>query len=391
MARFVHATEGLLGSTEVILKSRTVVAAYWPFASEATRRQLIDAANDVIATPIPIVLGLPASKFGSYHPLRYCAACHQDGLSRRGYFTWQLSQQLPGVWWCPQHKQTLEQVQKVRSVWRQPGSESLALGSPKSDAEVHALSLMQALSSTLASLERASPIGLGNAVIHRLRVIGLATSPARLNNAKLSIWLQSSPIYQWMLRQGSLVNLPANNWVVPLIRGRRRSHPLKWMIVWTCAWQATSVESAVQAFVKAAADTDPCGPSGQLTFWPDFAEEIDVPALPMDVEAAFLGATTMREVALELNASFGAVRQWLSDYPEFARQWLEGVRGKRLAQAKGSIEIVITAKPTISRSELLKVCKTDVAWLAQNSPSTLRSLLNRLPARLGPQVELFRI
>ena len=55
-----------------------------------------------------------------------------------------------------------------------------------------------------------------------------------------------SPIYQWMLRQGSLVNLPANNWVVPLIRGRRRSHPLKWMIVWTCAWQATSVDPPCQ-------------------------------------------------------------------------------------------------------------------------------------------------
>jgi hypothetical protein len=68
---------------------------------------------------------------------------------------------------------------------------------------------------------------------------------------------------------------------------------------------------------------------------------------------------------------------------------LAHLREHRFTLAKGNIEHVIEVQPTISRSELLKECHTDVEWLARESPASLRSILNRLPAKRGPQGELF--
>lgn len=389
MGRFAHATGGLLGSTEQILKSRTVASAYWPFASEATRQQLLDAANDLIGTPIPMVLGLTASRLGAFHPLRYCAKCRRRSLIDKGYATWNIAQQLPGVWWCPTHGQTLEQVTTTRLIWRKPGDDSQPLEGPKSDAETHALTMMQVLASSLVTLEYVNTEGLAFAAIHRLRRIGVATSPARLNSTKIAAWLLGSPLYMWAMRQGGLVTMPKNNWAVPLMRGRGRSHPFKWLVLWTCAWQNEPIDSALHDFMAAATKSQIFRPRGQGRLWDDVDDQNFAADIPPEIEAAFLRATTIKDVAIELKISVGAAQQWLSDYPYFARQWLTHIREQRFSLAREHVEQVIALKTTISRSSLLKECHTDVEWLARYSPASLRSLLNRLPAKRGPQGELF--
>jgi hypothetical protein len=125
--RFVAATAGKLGGVEEILRTRTVVAAYWPFADQTTRAKVLDAVTDTIGTPAPHLLGLTAAQIGARHPLRSCAHCREAALARDGYATWKLHHQLPGVWWCTEHKRPLEQLRTERAIWRQSGVDEIAL------------------------------------------------------------------------------------------------------------------------------------------------------------------------------------------------------------------------------------------------------------------------
>lgn len=389
LGRWVHATGAGLGSAEEILRTRTVAAAYWPFASDATRRLLVQAATDAAGVPTPMVLGLPASRIGAWHPLRSCPVCRQERVASRGYATWLLADQLPGSWWCPAHHRPLEQVCSVKAVWRKPGHDEVPLGEPQGADEAHALAMMRALAEAIASADRINPRGLASSITGRLKTLAIATSPARLNVERINRWLAEAPIVQWMNRQGRMVNVPANNWVVPMIRGRSRSHPLKWMILWTSAWRSEPVEQAVEALQLAARGLATHENGTQFLLWPeDWGRSVDN-GVPAEVEEAFMSCQSIQDVAEALGSSTGAVKRWLTEYPSFGRAWLKRVREHRILRARENMQLQMATNPSISRAELLRVCKTDVEWLSRNAPITLRSLLDRLPARKGPQAELF--
>lgn len=387
--RFSEATAGLLGDTEAILRQRTVLASYWPFASDSTRRMLLDAANDVIGTPTPVVLGWTASRLGAEHPLRYCSQCHRESLAACGYSTWQVAQQLPGVWWCASHGRPLEQIITRRAIWRKPGHGGHSLGSPTNELEAKALALMARLAITITGLERIDEKTMANIAIHRLRQLGVATSAARLNNTKLNDWLEASPLFQWMGRQGDMVKVPGNKWASNLLRGRSRSHPLKWQILWACVWQSEELDVAVRAFRDAANGMAPIEEHHQHVLWLD--ETVQPPGLrlPFEVEDAFERSQTMREVAQHLGCNVGTVKQWLADYPALADRWLARLRRDRASLAVSRIRDAMKREPGMSRSEMLKACNTDVNWLSRNAPRSLRSLIDQLPVRRGPQGALF--
>jgi hypothetical protein len=389
LGRFMHVTEGKLGTPEEIIRGRTVAAAYWPFASDTTRHLLIQAATDALGVPIPMVLGLPAGRAGAFHPLRSCAECRREATTGNGYATWQLADQMPGVWWCPIHGRPLEQVNAVKAIWRKPGSDGVELGPPESAEEEHALHMMRALSSAIASSDRISSFGLASAVVGRLKNLAIAASAARLNVERLNKWLDNAPHVRWMKRQGASVVAPANNWAVPMIRGRSRSHPLKWMILWTSAWRSEDVGQAVEAFKFAAQGKAVQEQGAQFLLWPEDLGRATDSGVPAEVEDAFMSCQTIQGVAAMLGSSTNTVRQWLSDYPRFGRAWLERVRERRIQQARENLIRVMSANPEISRSELMRTCNTDFDWLSRHAPLTMRSMLNRLPARKGPQDELF--
>lgn len=390
IGRLAQATGGALGSTEAILRERTVLAAYWPFCSSATRKMVLDAAMDVSGIPIPMALGLPASRLGADHPLRYCERCHQDALASEGYSTWLLRHQLPGAWWCTQHERPLAQVVGRRAVWRRPGRDADPLGEPQCPEERKALHTMALLAEAIARMEHVEEASLAAAAVHRLRQLGIATSAARLNAAKMAQWLQQAPLIRWMRRQGDRVRVPSGNWAVSLLRGRSRAHPLKWQILWTCAWQLDTAEAAVQAFSEAARNQRPFTPVDQTALWGEEEREPLRLPLPRRVEEAFDTHATMREVAQALGTNLGSVRQWLADYPALAQGWLTRVRADRLHRAVLGIESRMREQPHLGRTQLLKACSSEFNWLSRHAPATARALLDRVPTDRGSQRELFR-
>jgi hypothetical protein len=390
LARLVQATGGALGSAEQILRQRTVLAAYWPFATAGTRKMVLAAATEGRQMPISMALGLPGSRMRGDHPLRYCEQCHQEALASDGYSTWLLEHQLPGVWWCVRHRRPLAQAPKRQAIWRKPGCDGVLLGHPIDAQEGQALHTMARLAAAIASLERVETAALSAAVVHRLRQLGIASSAARLNSLKVGAWLQRAPLIRWMQRQGGLVAVPGGNWAVELIRGRTRSHPLKWQILWTCVWQESGpVDSAVQAFVDAAGSRRPLTPADQRTLWA--ADEMRPQRLPLPecVAQAFARHATLRDVARALGATVGAARKWLADYPDLTVAWPNRLREERLHRAVTGIELQMREQPDLGRTQLLDVCNTEFNWLSRHAPATARALLDRVPTDRGPQRELF--
>jgi hypothetical protein len=385
----MQATRGELGSAEEILRQRTVLASYWPFASGAARRMVLEAATDSSGIPIALALGLPASKLGASHPLRYCPTCHREALSRDGYSTWLLRHQLPGAWWCATHDVPLYQVPQRRAAWRKPGRDGFALGTPASTEEGKALQTVERLAGAIASLQKIDEVSLSARAVHRLRQLGIATSSARLNTGKMTAWLEGSPLIRWMRRQGDMVPVLHGNWANDLLRGRTRAHPLKWAVLWTCAWQTDSTAGAVQAFIEAASSARPLSGEDQQELWPDMGEaEMTLP-LPDEVAAAFGNHVTLRAVANALGCNLGAVRQWLVDYPLLANQWLAQVHARRMADAVRRIEHCMNQMPSTNRTQLLNACNTDFNWLSRHAPAVVRRLLERVPTDRGPQRDLF--
>jgi hypothetical protein len=389
LGRFVHATGGRLGTAEEIVRTRTVAAAYWPFASDSTRQQLVQAATNASGVTLPMVLGLPGGSVRAHHPLRSCPECRCAAEKANGYATWQLGDQLPGVWWCPEHGRPLEQVTISKGVWRKPGHSGTSLDPPIGADEAHALAMMRALAHAIASASRVSSWAIASAVVDRLSQLGIATSPAKLNAQRLHEWLEAAPHVRWMRRQGTAVLMPTPNWAVPLIRGRSRPNPLKWAMLWTAAWRDESVERAVADFLLSADGDGVQAGGAQFLLWPQGWGGAAEGALPADVADAFLAGGSIPDVATALGTDIPTVRRWLDDRPQFAKAWLKRVRGRRLQRAREHLLSVLADRPDITPSEFIQANASDVEWLSGNAPITLRSLLSRLPASSGPQLQLF--
>lgn len=186
-----------------------------------------------------------------------------------------------------------------------------------------------------------------------------------------------------------MVPVLRGNWANDLLRGRTRAHPLKWAVLWTCAWQTDSTTGAVQAFIEAASSARPLSGEDQQALWPDMGEaEMTLP-LPDEVAAAFGNHVTLRAVANTLGCNLGTVRQWLVDYPLLANQWLAQVHARRMADAVRRIEHCMNQMPSTNRTQLLNACNTDFNWLNRHAPAVVRRLLDRVPTDRGPQRDLF--
>lgn len=383
------ATRGKLGTSMDILRQRTVMAAYWPFAPDSTRQLLTDAATEENGLPFTAILGLPAGRMGAFHPLRACPDCVVEAARTQGYATWLLPDQLPGVWWCPKHHRPLHQVVARRAIWHKPGQPGVALGSAETADEAHALEMMRALAICMASCERINSLALSAAIVDRLQSLAIAVSSTRLRVDRLNRWFEESPHARWIRRQDRAVVAPGANWIVPTLRARSRSHPLKWALLWTAAFRSESVADAVEAFRLAAEGMAVQTRGTQYLLWPEKWGRATDSGVPAEVEDAFLSSHTLRDVAAKLGSSTSSVKAWLHDYPTFERQWLERVRQWRMQRARHNFIQAITQNPDLSRSEVLLVCKTDAEWLSRHAPLTLRSLLNRLQAQRGAQGQLF--
>jgi hypothetical protein len=391
VGRFVAATDGKLGSVEQVLRERTVLGAYWPFCGDDVRRLLVGSAGDEVSSALVTILGLPASRFGAQHALRYCVDCARGMVESVGYATWSLEHQLPGVWVCERHLRPLHHVARPRAIWHRPGTGS-ELPAPVSDREMGALLRCARLARSLPSMERADESALRQNCIDRLRALSIASSPARLNNARMDRWFASSPIGAWLTRVQPIEPAKRAHWTTQLLRARARSQPMKWLVLWAAAWDESSDAEAIEGFVNTCAGRVGIAGSVQGVLWPSGLKVCEATWPPAEVCAAFEAATTFAGVTQRLSCSMNAAKQWLHDYPALAQAWTDRVKQQQHDKVVGRLRHFIAMTPEVKRGSIWSRCRPEIEWLRRNVPATLNALLSSVPTThsAGPQLQLFQ-
>lgn len=389
MNRFQQASKGLLGTTESILRGRTVLGAYWPLIDDSTRRAVIAAASDTTGVGVAMALGLPASRLGATHPLRWCPECVRDAVARHEQPTWLIEHQWPAAWVCVHHGQPLSQVHSDRAQWLRPGAIPSTALSGEDAREDAALLLAARLSQKLAQRESVDRTSLQINCVEKLRVLGVAASLARLAADRIDEWFGQSAIGQWCIRHADQIQLPGGTWIRKLLRGRAVAHPTKWVVLWAALWESEEADAALQAFDRACDGRRAFEGEEQVQLWPDGLAQTRASWPPESVCAAFDEADTLQEVATRLATSQGAVKAWLADYPEFCERWFNTLRERRSRLARDRIEEYLLANPAATRTQLLRGCHTDMSWLSRWNRFTWHRMLERIPNSRDVQQQLF--
>lgn len=94
-------------SVEDIVSNNTLLAYFTTFMPEYMATSVRAAMCGESASGIKMSIGLMASRLGGSNQLRFCRICAQEEYVTTGQPYWHRTHQLPGVWVCTVHKQTL--------------------------------------------------------------------------------------------------------------------------------------------------------------------------------------------------------------------------------------------------------------------------------------------
>ncbi|WP_034296404.1 TnsD family Tn7-like transposition protein [Herbaspirillum sp. RV1423] len=127
---FVQNTGGLLGTTDDIIRERTLLPFYLPFRSAVDEEAAFLAMAGSGIGSMKFQLGILTSRFGANHPLKACAECMEEDQKNFGTAYWHLSHQLPGIWICLAHEQPLMMASEKsngigRFLWLLPNQQVL--------------------------------------------------------------------------------------------------------------------------------------------------------------------------------------------------------------------------------------------------------------------------
>lgn len=107
IGHFSHRTSEQLGTAEQIIRSRTILPFYLPFATAPAAANAVACLAGSSIKSLKYQLGLLTSRFRANHPLKACRSCMLEDTKDSSIAYWHLEHQLPGVWVCTLHKEAL--------------------------------------------------------------------------------------------------------------------------------------------------------------------------------------------------------------------------------------------------------------------------------------------
>ena len=144
-----------------------------------------------------------AARWGA---LRYCPSCVARDRRIRGFAYWRRMHQLPGVFWCPQHKHSLIATSERTTYADEPGD--LLTGTDASQGFWPSLSevcpaVRAYVHLAIRTLRRPSPIGSSSMTV-RLNAMVFALQPTGLERSGMALRLKSAvegafPV-EWLAR-----------------------------------------------------------------------------------------------------------------------------------------------------------------------------------------------
>ena len=390
IAEFVNYTKGRLGNAESLLVNRTAIGAYYPFLTHAQRLAFSASIHAQQVTAWRTKFTMPASGLGGLQTLRYCPNCIANDLGTWGLARWRLFHQLPGCWVCLDHSQPLFSVQATRAMlylpptgFKEDGVVLKRWETCREDCRSSLLALAHLGKQLIGSL----PLDIApikQAVVDSLREQGVTSWGYPLSRDRLANWFASKPLSLWLNTLGEPEQRLADGlWIHDLLRHRRASHPIKWMVLWCSLFDGLATDVCVAKLFDPNT-TISWDVSGQGSLWSveDSAQGIEwlqviqtAPSLPAAATALGISLTSLRRRAARLHLSLSGPRTRLT-------------LAYRREAAIRALETYMTTYPTCSKSDLHNECKAAVSWLRGHDRETLNMILARIQDLRGQQFSL---
>jgi len=108
-------TYGHLGSSKTLALHHTLLGYFLAFQDEETSKNIITKVCKGSYPQLKYKLGIPASRIGGAHPLKFCQHCLNEDRSEYGRAFWHLQHQFPSSLACYKHAYPLSYIQTPQS------------------------------------------------------------------------------------------------------------------------------------------------------------------------------------------------------------------------------------------------------------------------------------
>lgn len=104
----VQVTDSLLGDADHIILEHTLYRLYSRFRPDETMVKIRSMMRSNSVERLKFILGLPASRANTSHPLKFCRNCVAEEAQSSGFARWWIDLQWPTAWGCARHNQLLD-------------------------------------------------------------------------------------------------------------------------------------------------------------------------------------------------------------------------------------------------------------------------------------------
>ncbi|WP_366945694.1 TniQ family protein [Hydrogenophaga sp.] len=294
---FEKVTDGRLGTSHEILRTRTPMGAYMSLIERSSNWR------ESGRLPFSRWAGM---KIGALCSLRYCEACHRQHRSMFGTGLWRMAHQLPGVAVCGEHFVGLREVTHHGQTWVLPGDcPDTGLHVTKS----RELEVLTGVATAATLIFQSAHLDVEFLKVRATAVlcdVYGAIDAKHLDPVRVQKDWESSNLAGWLNREAPRLICCARGWILDMLRGRSSvSNPMRWALL----------AGYLKELGFAAPDTlfsPPEELAGQMDFWDDIEQ------IPPKVVQAFVCSGSCIEVAHRLGVAAITVRRWKRRRPALA-------------------------------------------------------------------------
>lgn len=430
IGHFSTVTASILGSPDQLIRNHTLYSLYAAFRPQSTMATIESLMLGNSVERVKFLLGLPASRAATSHPLKFCPACAHEELIEYGIARWWRDHQWPSVWMCSSHQMVLHYLPRPRaapkvSSWATPDCipHSTPVCAPEVSGE--ALPGLERLTSLTSSIVQRSiflrPEILRIVFTLKLREYG---------------WIKSGGMIDWPALQNAFVArfdhleaLPGFDFIQRIrsddfgslsliLRGsQRRQHPTKYILLidllfdtaeqffdryrqfdstenpdaYTQSIKRTDTEQADERLrplvidnglsLNKAAQT--LGISVQRAI--NWAKKNNITyqqrphkansVLQSSIDRFLNEGTSRAAISTALNVSRKWITSYLARHPDQRQKWIEANRANEIGNRRSQLLELLAAHPAASQKEIRSIPGNPFQWLKRNDLDWLKENL----------------
>lgn len=275
IAHFVALTRGQLGSLSEILMRRTALRELRPFNSFASWRHVLEYfLEDTNCDNSQPVARHRIGGIEKPYALRCCTECIKAELAELGISYWHVKHQLQCSLTCLRHQRPLEFPVQRRTTWFLPHYDKHeGETAPVSDRSLSSALLLTRLSEVCTKLNWIHLPTFADSATRNLLALDIATIVPRRCGDALSAWFsqtQTSQVARAYCPNNS--DLISGKWIIKLLRGRRSTQPIYWLLLWAAILENLPEDIALNNFELAA--TSKVASAESVNLWAELSKNM---------------------------------------------------------------------------------------------------------------------